>query len=557
MPLQFYQSFDINEKDFKELFCVECTKNGSSVDALSFCVGCESLFCYQCLQDHTRNDGNLEVTQKEDLMPSGYKHVSKSGGNSISNGFKTNTSHGNKPEHNLNQVTETKIKLLSLKKQLHRSIEHDKTARDRRFEKILEDLDEKVVELRTKVMKALDDFHSSIINEIKNLQNKMDQVYSEKERAVQILIAKTDAMLKHLQKGIAKNNTEEIAGLAEQMTEEAITITDDPNNIYAETVKKATKAETDYINTIFEQSMDDLLCNIYALGTNFLVQEPFKGCERSICQFYDIQAPTDMTECDINGCCVLSDGTIILADWSNTNIKHLNKTYQVTDICDLPGIPWTVCCSGREEVAVSLHLLQKIQFISLSGNKMIPIDSFRVKQKCRGVACAGNKVYVSCGGGGLLEGQGQIQVYARAGNLLEIFEMDSDGNNLFSCPQHISVTSDMLRLYVGDKNFGLITIDLQNKMPIALYDGIQTKSTSAEAKGICLIDNSNILQCDFVRNEVVLYHSTNSPEQSYKILLDKKDNINNPQSLSYNKNKSALIVTSRNSNLIQVFKIQL
>lgn len=66
MALKFYQSYDICEKEFDELFCRECARNGSSVDTLNFCVGCESLFCLQCLQDHKRDDVDFQWIQHEE-----------------------------------------------------------------------------------------------------------------------------------------------------------------------------------------------------------------------------------------------------------------------------------------------------------------------------------------------------------------------------------------------------------------------------------------------------------------------------------------------------------
>lgn len=81
MPLRFYQSFDINEKDFEELFCAECSRHGNSVDNLNFCIGCESLFCYECLEDHMRNEGNSEFQETQDVASTGYKHATKASEN--------------------------------------------------------------------------------------------------------------------------------------------------------------------------------------------------------------------------------------------------------------------------------------------------------------------------------------------------------------------------------------------------------------------------------------------------------------------------------------------
>jgi hypothetical protein len=68
MALKFYQSFDIKEKDFDELICRECARNGSSVDTLNFCLGCESLFCFQCLQDHRRDNDDPQWIPNDETV---------------------------------------------------------------------------------------------------------------------------------------------------------------------------------------------------------------------------------------------------------------------------------------------------------------------------------------------------------------------------------------------------------------------------------------------------------------------------------------------------------
>lgn len=83
---------------------------------------------------------------------------------------------------------------------------------------------------------------------------------------------------------------------------------------------------------------------------------------------YEITISTDDPdlECNITGCCVMSDGAIILADSSNANLKKLNETYKVTASCNLPDPPCDVCIISDNEVAVVIPKKKIIQFVSVA-----------------------------------------------------------------------------------------------------------------------------------------------------------------------------------------------
>ncbi|XP_045213460.2 uncharacterized protein LOC123564161 [Mercenaria mercenaria] len=544
MALKFYQSLDIKEKDFDELFCTECTRNGSSVDILNFCVGCESLFCFQCLQDHRRDDTSSEWMVDEDNI-------------SNVNNWKLEKNN-NRYSKNTNQTTqqliEIKEKLLTLQKQLQNHSEHDQAECENRLRKVKEHVDRKITDLKTNILDWLEEFRTYTAVAIEEFHHEIEKAYSEKTMSVKILMAKSDATLVKLQNAKTKSDVDDIAGFTEQTQSEARRILEDPDNHYARILKKITAAELENANAIFSESMEEFLGNINALG-KCLIEDNSSEPREAVCKFYDVTGPEDTSICDINGSCVMSDGSILLTDWNNTNIKYLNQTYQLTNTCDLPGIPWAICCSGRDEVAVSLHFLQKIQFVSLNEGNMKLTFSFKVNQKCRGVACAGNKIFVSCGGGGILEGRGQVHMFTREGTILKTFKLDTMGRNLFSCPQHMTVSDDGEFLYTADKHSGVVRIDLQMTIPAEIYLSA-VESKTEEAKGICLIGDSDIVMCDFILNTVDVHNNIERDGASFQTLLDRNDDICNPQSLCYNRNKKQLVVTSGNTNFIQVFDME-
>ncbi|XP_045207555.2 uncharacterized protein LOC123559644 [Mercenaria mercenaria] len=83
---------------------------------------------------------------------------------------------------------------------------------------------------------------------------------------------------------------------------------------------------------------------------------------------HDISIETDDLEldCDITGCCVMSDGSVILADHTNANLKKLNITYKVLSSCNLPEPPCDVCVINDTEVAVTLPKKKTVQFVMVA-----------------------------------------------------------------------------------------------------------------------------------------------------------------------------------------------
>lgn len=87
---------------------------------------------------------------------------------------------------------------------------------------------------------------------------------------------------------------------------------------------------------------------------------------------HDITCDTDLEETgsDITDCCVMSDGTVVLADSSNANLKHLDKIFNVTASCHLPDPPCGVCTIDSSLVACTIPKRKTVLFVSV-GKQMI------------------------------------------------------------------------------------------------------------------------------------------------------------------------------------------
>ncbi|XP_060582342.1 uncharacterized protein LOC132738766 [Ruditapes philippinarum] len=198
---------------------------------------------------------------------------------------------------------------------------------------------------------------------------------------------------------------------------------------------------------------------------------------------------TDRSKCNIVSACVAGDGSIILSDRSNRNLKRLDdSTFAVSEVYQLSGCPWQVCTIRQRKVAVCLTDIKTVEFVSI-GNKMSTSNDIKTDFMCFALAYSCGYLYIS-------DSNTSVYVYNLSGIKLKQFSMDSSGNNLFSDIRILAVNRS--RIYVTDSWKGLVILDT-NGSSTGKVDGPKLKSAyggSLTADGSLLVyDNgSGILQ---------------------------------------------------------------
>lgn len=167
---------------------------------------------------------------------------------------------------------------------------------------------------------------------------------------------------------------------------------------------------------------------------------------------YFARSKSDKNTCDIVSACVLEDGTVIISDYANKNLKRLDRSKSnVKDSCDLSMQPWQVCVTGQNEVAVTCMWASLVKFVAVES-KMTIKRQISTDFSCCGLAYADGKLYISDAGT-------SVYVYTLAGNKLQQFVKDQSGNELFSFIQSLAVKSDSSRIYIADFRKGLVVLD--------------------------------------------------------------------------------------------------
>ncbi|KAH3719247.1 hypothetical protein DPMN_062079 [Dreissena polymorpha] len=100
---------------------------------------------------------------------------------------------------------------------------------------------------------------------------------------------------------------------------------------------------------------------------------------------YFVQMPIDSHLCSITAICVLPEGQVLVADFSNKKVKQLDKQYQVVSHLGVTGYPNDICQITSSVVAVTVEDVSinppEVQFITVNTSQLVPAEKFNLQHK--------------------------------------------------------------------------------------------------------------------------------------------------------------------------------
>ncbi|XP_060575747.1 uncharacterized protein LOC132733166 [Ruditapes philippinarum] len=112
---------------------------------------------------------------------------------------------------------------------------------------------------------------------------------------------------------------------------------------------------------------------------------------------FKIRLTSDQNAPMVNGSCVISDGSIVLADSDNKNIKLVDvKKQQVVDEVKFQTKPFDVCSidrNGKNEIAVCQE--DEVSVIYIQNDKLCSAFDINLNFYCFGIFCLDNILYIS------------------------------------------------------------------------------------------------------------------------------------------------------------------
>lgn len=267
---------------------------------------------------------------------------------------------------------------------------------------------------------------------------------------------------------------------------------------------------------------------------------------------FDMSVNIDTGKCTIMGCCILRDGAVLLTDCTNNRLKRVAASYRVTgsykisDHVYLPSGPHSVCSTGPDEAVITLPRCKAVQFVNLRRVPMALTRSFRVGERCQGIAHHKGKLFVIVGGGGTGEGPGELRIYTTSGVLTHRIQKDGRNRNLFSCPYSIVLNSDGSRCYIADQHKGLVILSSAGHL---------LSTTNVDMRytyGVCRGEGEELLVCGRDPNNVV---QVSGSGRRMGVVLTRNELSNIPLSVLYDHVTKRIVVTHHCANHISVFSL--
>jgi hypothetical protein len=249
----------------------------------------------------------------------------------------------------------------------------------------------------------------------------------------------------------------------------------------------------------------------------------------------DAKLAKEVSNCSIRYSCITPDGSLLLADNGNKQLKRLDLwTETINDCINLQTSPCAVCLISKMESAVALAD-NTIQFVSLE-NKLSATHKLKMNHPCHGLAHKDGKLFIS-------DNAKTLYIHDMNGHELKRISTNTSGKKLFQQAAHIKISAEGDQLFVADGDKGIVILDIEgNHLSTLRY------SSLAGTWGVCT-DGGNLFVCGQYSNNIVQIG------QDFKV-LGQLVKVNRPYSVSFDPRNTRLFVTSLSNNKIIVLDLE-
>ncbi|XP_060579037.1 uncharacterized protein LOC132736012 [Ruditapes philippinarum] len=517
---------DILSDEFFDELCTICKSKSKNTEGVKFCLDCQDYFCIICVQVHSQvpvcaghkmldkslvTSGIIKGLPKapEEPVCAGNKVLDKSQVESgISKSLpKAPTEMCDRHSHKLIDMycqNHDSVGCSTCMADNHRSCQEicyiPEYIQNNTYQAATTDIQTKLKEIskslaeqvtrfkqdKQRLLKRKEELLADIRKFRQEINNQLDKLENNSigniEDMVKHLEDKIENNLKNLQAHMARV-TSANDKLASQNTSQAevfifVKIGEDTANAANKCIEdNKTKRTRDVIKLQPEKRILTLLQQYKALGKLGKKGNPAKTPSTLFKikgkQSYCVTATSYEEDNYSRSACCLKDGTVILADRKNKKLKRFHSNNNtIIDYCDLPAAPWQVCSINTTQVAVTLPLQKEVHFISVEG-QMSTTNKINTDFSCSGLAYTNNNLYVS-------DDTKKVYVYTLSGRKIKQLRIKHSfishlKNQLtrtdqLRCINSLAVSKDAKRIYVTDRDRGLIVLDKKGKV-ITRFNG--------------------------------------------------------------------------------------
>ncbi|XP_060596904.1 uncharacterized protein LOC132750858 [Ruditapes philippinarum] len=393
---------------------------------------------------------------------------------------------------------------------------------------------------------------SQLIKEIKSERKKInDHVDKMEQELLQEVDATFQTKLQHIESNM-KQVDERIASLQESLKKINAAKQENESEKYLR-IKRVNEEEK-----VARNSLEDLEKSRKSGAIRF---EPYRQATYSECNTignilhfpmievdkcaeFNARLKDDKQSCNILGMCMLEDGCMIMTDYKNKCVKKMNNSFQIISSLNVTDNPVGICQIDASLVAVTLINDKTVQFIS-QKEPMELQQSFKVGDRCRGIAYNNGMIYVCCAGSKNRkdEGVGHMEVYTVFGELV-LSHYDE-----IEWPLNITISKTTMEVFVIDVYKGILNINRNRRMSPIIVDN----KLFSDPRYICKINNSQYC-VGFYQSDKFLMMSHDGKDQ---VELSIRENSLGPTCLCFDNTTLRLVVSCWESDKIMVYTLKI
>ncbi|KAL4236893.1 hypothetical protein ACF0H5_005279 [Mactra antiquata] len=266
---------------------------------------------------------------------------------------------------------------------------------------------------------------------------------------------------------------------------------------------------------------------------------------------FNVRLKEDTHVCNVTGCVILTSGGLAITDRNNASVKVFNSQFKLIALVKIPDGVFDIDCLGYNSFAVTSPLKSKINLVDV-----LPVQEVAKVVHTGGGTCWGVKHH---------EGIFIVNCTAKDENYIRAVDLDSE--ILFQVETKSNFSSE---IFIDDftKQIKVITatcyMDCEKCETIHYVDKHRPNSgdnsfivleynylNHLNTKGVTTDDHNNIVVCCKDTDQIyTIAHVGNEAE----LLLAEPDGLHAPQALCYNQDRTKLLVTSENTDFVQIFE---
>ena len=258
----------------------------------------------------------------------------------------------------------------------------------------------------------------------------------------------------------------------------------------------------------------------------------------------NIKLPND-DECPwIMGCTFLSNGQILLCDFSNKKMKLLDSEMSVKNSLKLLDSPWNVAAVGENDAIITFgsENINDLRYIHTHPELKLG-EKITLPGKCRGLQVVNDEIYTTWH-----EDSGYDEIWRldRAGNIMSkiILTQSSSGRSFYL---GLCLAGSSPRVYLTDWNNDRVTCSQLDGKMLYQYEDKELRGPN----GIYVDSAGNSLLCGLYSCNVVVITADG---RKHGELLTSKD-VSYPRCIDYRQEDNTLIVGCWDNSKLFVYKL--